>query len=110
MSIARMVIREILFRKLGFLLSVLAVGVAIGCLVNQFVLLEAYDARTEQISAEKERETKTVMDKLEDEIRIITKNLGFNIRILPKDLNLSDFHTKDYADKFMPEEYATRLA
>lgn len=110
MSIFRMVIRELLFRRLGFALSVLAVAVAVGCLVHQVLLLEQHDRRTEQLLADKEAETKRVMDKLEDEMRIITKNLGFNIRILPKDLNLRDFHTKSYADKYMPEEYATRLA
>jgi hypothetical protein len=105
-----MVLREVLFRKLGFVLSALAVAVAVFCLVNQFLLLEDYDRRTEQLLTDKERETARVMAKLEDEVRIITKNLGFNIRILPKDLNLSDFHTRDYADKYMPEEFSARLA
>lgn len=105
-----MVTRELLFRRLGFLLSVLAVAVAVGCLVNQFLLLEQHDRRTDQFLADKEQETKQVMAKLEDEMRIITKNLGFNIRILPRDLNLRDFHTRNYADKYMPEEYAVRLA
>src|SRR5438874_2610440 len=110
MSIGRMVLREILFRKLGFALSVLAVAVGVGCLIYQFLLLEEHDRRTEHFMSEKEGETRKEMDKLEDEMRIITKNLGFNIRILPKDLNLRDYHTRNYADKYMPEEYATRLA
>jgi hypothetical protein len=110
MSIGRLVVREILFRKLGFLLSVLAVAAAVGCLVNQILLLEEHDRRAERLLASKELETKKVMDKLADEMRIITKNLGFNVRILPKDLNLRDFHTKDYANSYMPEEYVTRLS
>jgi hypothetical protein len=110
MSIGRLVVREILFRKLGFLLSVLAVAAAVGCLVNQIFLLEEHDRRTERLLAAKEQETKQVMAKLADEMRIITKNLGFNVYILPKDLNLRDFHTRDYFDSYMPEEYVTRLS
>ena len=63
MSIGRMVLREILFRKLGFFLSVLAVAVAVFCLVNQFLLLEEYDRRTERLLTEKEQETAQVMAK-----------------------------------------------
>ena len=110
MSIARMVLREILFRRLGFVLSLLAVVVAAGCLVNQLLLLELHDRHTEQILDARQAETAREMARLEDEIRIITKNLGFNIRILPRDLNLRDFFARNYADKYMPEEYADRLA
>ena len=110
MSIGRMVLREILYRKFGFLLSMLAVAVAVFCLVHQFLLLEDYDRHTEELLAAKEKETEKEMAKLEDDMRVITKNLGFNVRILPRELNLRDFHTKDFADKYMPEEYATRLA
>src|SRR5205085_8686076 len=80
------------------------------CLVHQFLLLEDYDRHTEELLAAKEKETEKEMAKLEDDMRVITKNLGFNVRILPRELNLRDFHTKDFADKYMPEEYATRLA
>lgn len=110
MSIARLVLREIWFRRLGFALAVLAVAVAAGSLVSQVLLLEQYDLRTGQILAQKEKETQEAMAKLEDEIRKITKNMGFNLRILPKDVQLYDFLAKDYADKYMPEEYSQKLA
>src|SRR6185369_1273446 len=110
MSISRLVLLEILHRKLSFGLGVLAVTVAVGALVGQVVLLAQHDQRTEEILQAKETETKARMDKLQDEIRVITKNLGFNIRILPKDLNLADFYARDFADKYMPEEYAQRLS
>lgn len=110
MSIPRMVLREIVFRRLGFGLSLLAVMVAVGCLVNQLLLLDQHDRLTEQILKTKEEETARVMAKLEDEIRVITKNLGFNLRILPRDLNLRDFFARNYAEKYMPEDYADRLA
>lgn len=110
MSISRLILLEILHRKLSFILGLLAVTVAVGALVGQVVLLAQHDQRTEQLLQAKEAETKARMDKLQDEIRIITKNLGFNIRILPKELNLADLDARDFADKYMPEEYAQRLA
>jgi putative ABC transport system permease protein len=110
MSIWRLVVREILYRRLSFGLGVLTVAVAVGCLVGQLTLLRHHDLRAEQVLAEKEKETQEHMARLEDDYRKITRNLGFNIRILPKDLNLLNFYAKDYADKYMPEEYALRLA
>ncbi len=110
MSIGRLVLREIWFRKLGFALAVLAVAVAVGSLVGQVLLLGQHDLRTEQILAQKETATQESMAKLEDEIRKITKNMGFNLRILPKDVQFYDFLAKDYADKYMPEKYAQDLA
>jgi ABC-type lipoprotein release transport system permease subunit len=36
--------------------------------------------------------------------------LGFNVVILPKDQNLADWYSDDYASEYMPEEYVHRLA
>ena len=43
-------------------------------------------------------------------MRKISKGLGFNILILPKDQNLSELYSNNYASKFMPESYASKLA
>ncbi len=121
MSIWRLVFREVLYRKLNFGLAVLAVLVAVGCLVAELTLLRAHDLRTRQRVAEKqtetavrmeqfERETAAKMKKLEDDYRKIALGLGFNILILPKDQNLADLYADDYAARTMPEEYADRLA
>jgi len=109
MSLFRLVAREILYRKLNFALGVLSVVAAVGCLVAAVTLLEAHDARTEQIVAAKETEAKAQMDKLEDELRKIMKELGFNVLILPKAQNLGDLYAEDYADKTMPDSYADKL-
>ena len=110
MSVWQLVLREIRHRRLSFALGVLAVAVAVASVVGQVGLLTQDDMRTDKILLDKQAETQARMDKLNDEIRIITKNLGFNIRILPKDLNLADFYARDFADKYMPEEYARRLS
>ena len=110
MSIWHLVFREIAHRKLNFLLCVVSIAVAAACLTASATLLRAHDVRTTQLVAAKEAETKAQMDKLEDDYRKITIKLGFNVLILPKDQNLADLYASDYASKYMPEEYATRIA
>jgi len=98
MNLLRLILREILYRKLNFALALVAVVLAVACLVAQLTLLRAHDIRTD-----------ATMHKLEDDIRQDMKKLGFNILILPKDQNLEDLYATDYASKFMPEDYSTRL-
>lgn len=99
MKIRSLVWNEVIHRKLNFALALLAVSVAVACSVGLVTLIRSYQLQTE-----------ARVDALDDEIRKITKNLGFNITILPKDQNLADFHASDYAQKTMPYEYVKRLA
>lgn len=110
MSVFRLVLCEIRHRALGFLLGVLAVLAAAGCLVAAVTLLAAHDRRTEELVAAQEAALRERMASLEDDYRKITKGLGFNLLILPKEQSLGDFYADDYAAKTMPEEYAGRLA
>ena len=110
MSIMRLAIRELFFRKGNLALSVLAVSVAVACLVGAVVLLRSYDLRTDAMIAQKEAKTKADMDKLEEDARKSTKGLGFNITILPKAQDLSDFYAEDFAKHYMPEEYVEKLS
>lgn len=110
MTLTRLIIREIGYRRLNFTLGVLAVAVAAACLVAEMTLLRRHDQRTEQIIAAKEAETKARMADLEDDYRKLTIKMGFNVLILPKEQNLSDLYAEDFAAKSMPEEYAIRLA
>ena len=110
MTLYRLVIKEILHRKLHFALGLLSVVIAVTCLVGALTLLRAHDRRTERIIRSKEAETKETMKKLEDDYRKIMKKLGFNVLILPKDQNLGDLYADDYASKYMPEAYVERLA
>jgi len=110
MRLSRLIVKEMLHRKLNLALGLVSVAVAVGCLVAQLTALRLYDARTEEIVRQKQEETRQEMARLEDETRKIMKKLGFNVLILPKDQNLDDLYAKDYASKFMPEDYARRLA
>ncbi len=110
MNLHRLVRREILHRKLSFLLGVISAAVAVACLVAELAILQKHDARTEQVIAAKEAETRREMAKLEDDYRKLMLKMGFNVLILPKGQELSDLYADDFATKYMPEEYATRLA
>jgi len=165
LTISRLILREILFRKLSFAIGVLAVASAVASLVATRELLDDHDrvtdaalarkegeaerrlatqastlagalarkeaalaaelAREEAASAErlraKETELRAILAKHqselaaltlkhEDETRNTMKDLGFNILILPKDQNLGDLYSDDFASKYMPESYVDRLA
>jgi ABC-type lipoprotein release transport system permease subunit len=110
MTLSRLILREIGYRKLNFALGVFAAAFAVGCLVTQLTILRRHDQRTEQIIAAKQAETQERLAVLEDDYRKLTLKMGFNILILPKDQNLADLYADDFAAKTMPEEYATRLA
>lgn len=110
MKLHRLIFREILHRRLSFALGVFSAAVAVACLVAARATLQKHDARTDQIIAAKEAETQQQMAKLEEDYRKLMLKMGFNVLILPKDQNLSDLYADDFASKYMPEEYATRLA
>ncbi len=110
MNLGRLMFREILHRKLSFLLGVVSASMAVACLVAELAILKKHDLRTDQIIGAKEAETRAQMAKLEDDYRKLMLKMGFNVLILPKDQNLSDLYADDFASKYMPEEYATRLA
>ncbi|MFV2065936.1 MAG: ABC transporter permease [Pirellulales bacterium] len=99
MRIATLVGLEMLHRKLGFVLALLAIVVGVACSVGVVTLIHGYQLQTVQRVA-----------RLDDEIRRITKNMGFNITILPKGENLAEFYASDFAQKTMPYEFVNRLA
>ncbi|MFO0970071.1 MAG: hypothetical protein U0793_31350, partial [Gemmataceae bacterium] len=109
MSLFRFVCREIVFRKLNFLLGVFAVAVAVGCVLGQLVILEQHDRRTEEILSEREDDYRRELSGLEDDIRKSMTRLGFNLVIFAKDVNPVDVARKGYIDRYMPEEYVERL-
>lgn len=105
-----MLTREIMYRKLNSTLAALAVAIAVGAFLSSLAILEIHDLDAAALLSQKEAETRQKMAQLNDEMRKATLKLGFNLLIFPKDLNLRDWHTEDYASEYMPEEYVMRLA
>ena len=110
MKIRQLVAREILHRKLNFILSVFAIIIATSSLICSVMLLRVHDLRTSEILQNKEAELKVRMDKLKDDTRKSMLKLGFNLVILPVEQDLAYCHYDDYSTKYMPESYADRLA
>ncbi len=110
MKLSTLIIKELLFRKINFLLSILSIIVATSSVIISLNLLKAHDIRTTEFLNQKTLETRNRMKSLEEDYRKITKKMGFNVLILPKDQNLGDFYADSYASKYMPESYVAKLA
>ncbi len=110
MNLWRLIVREIRHRALNFALGILAVTVAIACLIAALALLKVDRVATRAILAQKEAEVTEAGAKLEDSMRKIMKGLGFNVVVIPKDQDLAEMHLSGSISKTMPEEYVERLA
>ncbi len=110
MTIWRLVVSEILHRRLNFTLGVLSVMVASASFIGSVTLLKIHDLHTNQILQNKQDELARRMAELTDDTRKAMLKLGFNVVILPKDQNLADWYSEDYASEYMPEEYVHTLA
>jgi len=87
-TMLRLILREIKYRKMNFLLSLLAVVMAVALFVSFFTTGQA-----------SKRET----------IRLM-RDMGFNLRIIPGGTDMNRFWTMGFSDRTMPEEYIYRLA
>jgi len=106
----RLIRKEIIYRKLEFGLGVLAVSVAVGCMVAVMTLLRGHDLRVTELTNEQEEATLALMRKVQDDYRVIMKKLGYNLLIMHKDQSLMEFLAQGYASRLMPEEFVGQLA
>jgi putative ABC transport system permease protein len=106
---AKIVLSETLFSRVNSLLILVSITVTIAAVTSVVFSFRQYDITENAFLDRKSDELRVHLDSLWDDYRKITKTLGFNVMIFPKDLNLSDFYTRNFASKYMPEEYATRL-
>lgn len=83
----KLIYKEILYRKLNFVLALLAVTFAVAFFVSFFTANEASNRET---------------------IRL-TRDMGFNLRIIPKKTDMNTFWLEGYSDFYMPEEYVNRF-
>ncbi|UCF38024.1 MAG: ABC transporter permease [Acidobacteriota bacterium] len=88
MKIWRLVIKEIGYRKVNFLLSLMAVAASVG-LFTVFV---------------------TTGEGYRNETRKIQLGMGQNLRIIPLETRMDQFWSAGYSELTMPEEYVYRFA
>ncbi|GAB6164958.1 hypothetical protein JCM19992_09580 [Thermostilla marina] len=131
MSFFKILVAEILYRKVQFAMSLVAVVVAAGLFVAGPLLVDAYRMQTQaEIGKWKaqlgdlekgvgqlrqnieafEAKTKAEMAELEEKTRKTMRDLGFNLMITHRDTNMADFWAEDFASHDMPEEYVEKLA
>ncbi len=84
----RLIFKEIMHRKVNFLLSVLAVILAVGLYVA-FTMMGRASA---------------------NETRKLMLELGQNLRIIPKNTKMDEFWVTGFSDLTMPQDYVNRFA
>lgn len=85
--IFQLIVKEIKFRKLNFILALSAISIAVAFFVFFFTSNEA-----------SKRET----------IRL-TRDMGFNLRIIPKETDMNKFWITGYSEFTMPQDYVDRF-
>ena len=88
MTILGLIFKEIIHRKINFILGLLAVVTAVALFVAFVTTGQAY-----------RRETRRVM-----------RDMGQNLRIIPKETGIDKFWSDGFSEHTMPEEYVHRFA
>jgi len=130
MSTLKLLLAEIGYRKVNFLLSLAAVMIAVTLFVAGPMLVEAYQEETQnrvdqwltqvdtlekQVGAMRsgmakvEAETAAELARLGDQTRQLMRDMGFNLMVTHRSANMSDFWASDFAAVDMPQEYVDRL-
>ena len=84
----RLILKEIIYRRINFMLGLLAVLIAVALFIALFTTGQAY-----------RRETRRIM-----------RDIGQNLRIIPKETNMDTFWSVGFSEYTMPEEYVRRFA
>ena len=109
MSVLKLTMREISHRMLTFVLGLLSVTVAVCCLVGAVTLLRGHDLRTEIIVTEREAETREEMARLEDDYRVIMKEMGYNVLVLHKNQDFDELQRLGHSNDSATNEIDTRF-
>jgi hypothetical protein len=110
MTIATLILQEIRYRWLAFLLAVVSVAVAIAGVGGVLTALACYDARTEQLAQQRQTETEDRMGQLQEDFRKVTLKMGFTTVLVSAQENMAEMLARGHATTTMPEEYGDRLA
>ncbi len=123
MSTTRLILSEIRFRSVNFLLCLAAVIIAATLFITGPTLLGGYavdtqreltalQAEADQLQADmeqKKKETEAILADMDKQTKRIMRDLGVNLRIVHRDTNLGNLYTDFVAVEF-PEEYIQKLA
>lgn len=124
MSTTKLLLAEIRYRKLNFVLSLLAVTIAVALFVAGPVLVDGYGRETRQELAglqervaaskrsltESEQAATAELAELEDQTRRVMRDLGFNLFIVHKQNDLIQYLSTGLPTVDMPQEWVEKLA
>ena len=110
MNTLKLLLAEIRYRKLNFLLSLFAVTIAVALFVAGPMLVDGYGKQTQAEMTRLQEQTATEVAVLAEETRKLMLDMGFNLMIVHKDTDMTDFWAADFAAADMPQEYVDRLA
>lgn len=110
MNALQLLLAEIRYRKLNFVLALAAVVVAVALFVAGPALVDGYGRETQARVAQLETETSAQLAQLDDQTRRLMLGMGFNLMIVHRDTNMSDLWAADFAAADMPQDYVDRLA
>lgn len=102
--------RELGHKKFGFVTGVLSLAIATAGFVGAMVLLKGDELATGQMFIEKERELREEMLLLEDDYRIIMRNMGYNVLILNSEQSIQELEREGYATTFLDYEDVWKIA
>lgn len=105
-----LILKELQHRKLGAVISVITIAIALTCIIAAMETMRQFDAHTESQLAELQKKTDATTKTLNDQIRRTMKGLGFNVHIYPANQDLAEVYAKGYASNTMPESYTQKLA
>lgn len=113
MSLWRMIWQEIAHRKMNFVLGLASVVVAIGTLAGVLTLLKMDKLHADEAGAnldQTSQQLEQTAKQLEDEMRKITKGLGFNILVLSQDEDLHAMNLSGVPQQTFHEKNVAKLA
>ena len=110
MNLRHCLLREMALRPMGWVLGIIALAAASGCIIGSLALLHKHDKQSTHLITTLQQRAEKRMDDLSREARIFSKNLGFNTLLLPAEQDLGKFWENNRSDVFMSTELSERLA
>jgi len=110
MSIFRLVLKEILYRRGNFAMGFISIVIAVVVLTGSMTVIRFHDIRTTRLLEKKQKEADRIIAQLKDEMRVAMLKLGLNLVILPEEQSITGWYVDDTSAHYMPEEYVDKLA
>jgi putative ABC transport system permease protein len=110
MNIWLIIKNELIFKKFGFITGVISLVIATAGFTGGFILLKADEIATEKLFIEKERELRAEMTLLEDDYRIIMRNMGYNVLILNGEQSITELENEGYATTYLDYQDVWKIA